>query len=331
MNLIVSANTSLDRILVVPGFQVNRVHRVQSEHAIAGGKALNVLRALRTWGDRQSAAVVAVGGLAGAVARKLLEQEGLDAACSVVEIQGATRQCDIVVDSQAMTSTVVNGLGPALSPEEVSALTKAVNHGLARQHFDYLVLTGSLPPNTPVGWYAGLIEAARARGTDAVLDAAGEVLYYGALARPWMVKVNRAEFWGLVEAWARGGDGAADQGERIDRVARALVERGTAWVIVTNGAEPTLVWGREGRWQVSVPPLAAAVNPIASGDAFLAGMLAGYQRFGRLEQALKWATAAAQSNAANLLPQVAETVELDRWAASVGITFHPVQRTGGDR
>ncbi len=331
MNLIVSANTSLDRVLVVPEFQVNRVHRVEREYSVAGGKALNVFRALRTWGDHRSQAVVTVGGLTGAVARRLLTEEGLDASCRFVEVRGATRQCDIVVDSKALTSTVVNGRGPELSPQEVSALTTAINQSLACRHFDHLVLTGSLPPNLPVGWYAELIEAARDHGTQAVLDAAGEVLYDGALARPWMIKVNRAEFVGLVQAWPEHRDRDPGQTESVDRVARALIERGTAWVIVTNGADPTLVWGRQGRWQVSGPALQRAVNPIGSGDAFLAGVMAGYGRFGRLEEALKWASAAAESNARSILPEVAPTSELDRSAEAVRVTFHPGRLTGVDQ
>ena len=199
-------------------------------------------------------------------------------------------------------------------------MTAAVIERVQLRPAHRLVLTGSLPPNTPPTWYADLVKVVRSMGVEAVLDAAGEALRWGALAGPWMIKVNRTEFLSLVAAWPEGLELASSEDERIDELARSLVISGTCWVVVTNGPGDTQVWGQNGRWTVETPSV-LAVNPTGSGDAFLAGLLVSDLRPQSMETALKRATAAAVSNALRIMPEVGSKGELEALAESVNVSF----------
>lgn len=56
--MLLSVNTSLDRILVVPEFVSNTVNRVDEERWVGGGKSLNVVKMMERIGTLASAVVV---------------------------------------------------------------------------------------------------------------------------------------------------------------------------------------------------------------------------------------------------------------------------------
>lgn len=288
MILVVSPNTALDRTLVVPGLALGRVFRVAEEISVAGGKGGNVARFLHALG----VPVTLVAVLGGHVGRRV--REHLDAVgVPVVDIpvQGETRICDVLLDPQGGHPTVVNGQGPPLAPEDVEALVGAVQTHLPRARG--LVLSGSLPPGAPTDLYRRLIALAQERGIPAYLDASGPPLAAGIEAGPHVVKVNREEFALLAGQHPEGEAGAAQQ----------LLTRGTAAVVLTDGARGARLYTEGGLFTLPARKV-AAVNPVGCGDAFLAGFIAGLERRGDLRHALAVAVAVSGAKAARLAPVV---------------------------
>ena len=66
MILTVTLNAAIDRTLAVPNFHVGRRHRAVEQTAVAGGKGVNVARALKALGRPVLATGTAGGGNAGA-------------------------------------------------------------------------------------------------------------------------------------------------------------------------------------------------------------------------------------------------------------------------
>ena len=84
---------------------------------------------------------------------------------------------------------------------------------------------------------------------------------------------------------------------------------------ITDGGGPLAVSRRgEGQWRV-IPPLIQQVNPIGSGDCYLAGLAHGWLSGMAWEDRLRYA---ASAGAANALRQDVATVTPDEVAALLG-------------
>lgn len=302
---ILSLNTSLDRILVVPQLIPNTVHRVTDEQWIGGGKALNVLTALQTL-ECVASAFVMVGGTTGITIRSLLQERGVDRDCTFFHIEDFSRICDVIVQPEAGKATVINSQGPKVSARELDKLDGSFRNELAQQTPEYLVLTGSLPRNVPESFYAALIAYAHQLHIKTVVDATDLPLAKALRERPWLVKVNFAEFMSVAPMMANEWNVPLSDTDvwyrAISSVCMGLVKRGTN-VVITNGPKGAAAWTADGNWVAQAIEVDVK-NAIGSGDAFLAGFLAGYMKENHFRPALAWGEGAASSNAAQILPQV---------------------------
>ncbi len=290
MILTVTPNAAVDKTYRVEDFCLDRVHRPSEVRAVAGGKGVNVARVYQTLGGK-AIATGFLGGIQGRiVARGLAEENITDA---FVRIRGESRLCIAIVDPKHGTQTEVNEPGPDLSDYALRGLSRRVAHLLSQQHFDFVSLCGSLPPQAPPTLYADLIEIARQAGTPAILDTSGAALREGLRVRPWMVKPNRFELESAL------GRPVGDRAQALE-AARRLHAEGIAVVAVTLGAEGALLVTEAGAWS-AVPPSIPFASAVASGDSFLAAFLWAWsygERPGDAEQALRLATGAGAANAA---------------------------------
>ncbi|MEW2544681.1 PfkB family carbohydrate kinase [Streptomyces sp. NPDC047002] len=295
---IASANSAVERLLVVAAHRPGTVHRLVRSETLAGGKGVNVARVLAALGPDAGAlggggerAVPPPllfglrGGATGRLFHDLLRAEGLR--CDLADTADATRVNEVLVDRSAPDgATVYNAAGPTVTEAELASLDEVFTRTLAEA--DALVCTGSIPPGMPDAQYARWIERARARGAATVLDAHGPALAAGAAAAPDVVKVNRDE----LEA-VPGGRGAA-------ATVRAWLEGGVRCVVVTDGGGPFRVSTRDAEFEVA-PPRVPVRSAVGSGDAFCAGLVhsmlgapgAGWPRH------LRAAAACGASNAAS--------------------------------
>jgi 1-phosphofructokinase family hexose kinase len=288
--LTVTPNAAVDKTYRVEGFCLDRVHRPSQAHTVAGGKGVNVARVYRTLGGA-AVATGFLGGINGRIVTRALAQEGMEEA--FVRVRGESRLCIAVVDPQRGTQTEINERGPEVSPRAVRALRKRIALLLSQQSFDFVVLSGSLPPCVPDTLYAELIAIARQAATPAVLDASGAALREGLRARPWMVKPNRDELESLF------GRPLRDRSDTLE-AARRLRADGIGIVAATRGAEGALLVTEKGVWEATPPPI-AFVSAVASGDSFVAAFLWAWTRGARpgdAESALRLATGAGAANAA---------------------------------
>lgn len=289
MILTVTPNAAVDKTYRIEGFRLDRVNRPSLTYTVAGGKGINVARVYQTLGGK----ALATGFLAGVqgriVARAMAAEQITDA---FVRVSGESRLCIAVIDPTTGTQTEVNESGPETSPRAVRALLRQVARLLSQQRFEFVVLSGSLPPGVPETLYADLIALAQEAGVRTVLDTSGPALQAGIAARPWMIKPNRAE----LESYA--GRPIGDQAALL-AAADALCNRGIAVVAITLGAEGALLVTAEQTWQATPPPIPFA-SAVASGDSFVAAFLWAWTEGERPEDpeaALRLATGAGAANA----------------------------------
>lgn len=290
--VVIGPNPARDVILEVPGFARDETQRARRTLHLAGGKPVNVARALRRLGIAATL-VSPLGGDLGA-ARLIRETcAALDISLYRCEIAGETRTCVVIADTEAGEATVVNESGPHLSDEEAKAYY-TLAAGLLRPGA-LSVASGSLPPGLPTDFYARLAARAQATGTRLIVDTSGDALRHALETGPWAVKVNGEELL------------AVTGGASVEGAACRLAKR-IPHVVVTLGPGGSVYAGTEGLIKIPAIPVAVA-NPIGAGDAFLAGLVAGLGGRRSWAEALGEAASTAALVCARLEPDIGPRAE----------------------
>jgi tagatose 6-phosphate kinase len=287
--VVVSLNTAVDVTLLVDRLQPGAIHRVLDAREQAGGKGLNVARALAQLG----AEPVLLGFAGGASGTRIRQEVAeLPVAARWVQTAGTSRTCYIMVDRARHESTVLNGMGPEISPDELAAMDMLLLGHMRPETL--MIFSGSLPPGVPDDAYANWITRARGGGALTAIDTSGAPLAHALEAQPWLVKVTLRECQGAT-------------GRKDDAMAAAtwLLQQQIAQAVITVGPQGFAYAGSEGHLGIR-PPAVEAVNAIGSGDTLLAGIAAGLLRGPSFTEAMRLGAAAAAANAATLVCDLAE-------------------------
>ncbi len=281
MILTVTPNPSLDRTYELPGLDRGTVLRARTDRVDAGGKGVNVSRAVAATGHR-TVAVVPLGGPEGATLARLLARDGIEAVG--VSVDGSTRVNITLVEPDG-TLTKVNAAGPEISPREAETLLETVRSRSADA--DWIACCGSLPRGLPSRWYAELVARTHRTGGRVALDTSGAALTAVLRERPDVVKPNAEE---LAEAVGRP---LSTVGDAV-KAAEELRDRGARTVLASLGPAGQLLVDSSGVWFGSGPAAAVRSN-VGAGDASLAGFLAaGGTGPAALSAAVAHGTAAVQ-------------------------------------
>jgi len=264
MILTVTLNAAIDRTVAVPNFRLGHRHRAVESRTVAGGKGINVARALKLLGRP----VIATGFAGGPTGNRLLEQLRKEAVLTdFTRIAAETRINLAVIDPTSGEQTEINERGPAVSPEEVEAFVQRV--GYLADGAKLCVLAGTLPPGAGDDLYARLVKDLSERGLPVVLDAEGSAMLAGLRAGASVVTPNEREAEELV------GQEFADRDDLIQGLSE-LVRLGAGEAAITrpDGCVAVIGSGSEQRFlEVRTEPL-DPVSTVGSGDAFLAGYAA---------------------------------------------------------
>ena len=282
MIVTVTLNAALDRTLTVPNFQNGQRHRASSGLTLAGGKGINIARALK----RLDVPVVATGLAGGQTGTRIIEELTAEAILNdFVRIAGESRTSTAVVDPMVGSYTEINEWGPHVTAEEL---------GMLREKLDYLagaaqvvVFAGTLPRGVDDGWYADAIRDLNRKGIQTVLDSEGQPLRLGTEAEPFLVSPNQREAEGLV---GRELNDDEDFHEGLD----AIADRGARNVLLTqeSGAFGLFRDERKVQRYHAVSPSVDAVSVVGSGDVLLAAFLAARFAGRSSAEALRRAVAA---------------------------------------
>ena len=194
MIVTVTLNAALDRTLTVPNFRQGHRHRASQGVTLAGGKGINVARALK----RLDVPVVATGLAGGRTGTRIVEELTAEAILNdFVRIADESRTSTAVVDPTSSSFTEINEWGPHVEPEELEMLREKLRY-LSRGA-EAVVFAGSLPRGVDQSFYADAIRELNRIGVRTVLDTDGEPLRLGLEAEPSLVAPNQHEAEALVD------------------------------------------------------------------------------------------------------------------------------------
>ena len=273
---------SLDVVYVLDAVTTGSIHRPRSVVRLAGGKSLNVTRALARLG-RPVRAVAPLGGPLGDLVADLLEPTGVQLVR--LTTSAPTRMCVTAADETAGTLTEFYEHAPPADGTELDQVDEALS-GVGAE--DWLVLSGSVPRGTDLDRLVAVLAGARERGVRLAVDTHGPVLpLLLDVASPDVLKINRAEAAELV------GDDRAD----LLELGGAVRAAGADVLVLTDGAAGAVGWDDHGGWRVTTDAVPGGF-PVGSGDCFLAGLVHELAAHAPLPQALVGAAALGAANAA---------------------------------
>jgi 1-phosphofructokinase/tagatose 6-phosphate kinase len=314
MIITVTLNAAIDKTLAVPNFRLGRRHRAVEQTAMAGGKGVNVARALKALGQP----VIATGVAGGPTGTRIIEQLTDEAILNdFVRIREESRTSTAVVDPTSGEQTEINEHGPNVSEAELD---------LFRDKLLYLakgagvcVFAGSLPRGAPPDLYADLVQEMTKLGVTTVLDSEGESLHLATRAEPTVVTPNELEAEELV------GHEFADDEDRLMAV-REILELGVREAVMTQESgclalvgEADAPAGSPRLFRVTLDPIDTPVSGVGSGDAFLAGYVAARYGGSPPEERLRFAVACGSESTQHFGAGVLDPRAAERLVADVQV------------
>jgi 1-phosphofructokinase family hexose kinase len=308
MILTVTLNAAIDRTVAVPSFRQGHRHRAVEASTVAGGKGVNVARALKLL-DRPVIATGLAGGPTGARLMERLAEESI--LTHFTGIAGESRTNLAVIDPTTGEQTEINERGPDVSAEELERFLEKLLY-LARG-VRLCVIAGSLPPSVPASFSARMVEELKALGVETIVDTEGEPLIASIRAEPAAVTPNVSEAEGAV------GHEFNDREDLLNGLA-SLVELGATDAVITRpeGCVASIKGGDDQRhvYEVAAP----AVEPVAtvgSGDAFLAGFVAARYDGRSAEECLRFAVACGAESTQHFGAGSIDPAEIERLLPAV--------------
>jgi 1-phosphofructokinase/tagatose 6-phosphate kinase len=282
----VTMNAALDRILTVPNLQLDHRHRASGSLTLAGGKGVNIARALK----RLDIPVVATGLAGGGTGARILEELSGEAILhDFVRIRDNSRTSTAVVDPMANSITEIYEWGPEVQQDELDVLREKLRY--LSTSAEYVVFAGSLPRGVDTSFYAEAIRDLNRRGIQTVLDSEGEPLRLGVEAEPTLVSPNQREAESLV--------GQEFEGQEDLRVALdGIAELGARNVLISEaaGCYALLREERQRRRLRAAAPQVDVISAVGSGDVLLAAFIAALASGRSSEDALRSAVAAGTAS-----------------------------------
>jgi 1-phosphofructokinase family hexose kinase len=311
MIITVTLNAAIDKTLAVPNFRLGRRHRAVEQTSMAGGKGVNVARALKRLGQP----VIATGVAGGPTGTRIIEQLTDEAILNdFVRIREESRTSTAVVDPTTGDQTEINERGPAVAEAELELFVDKLLY-LAKGAA-VCVFSGSLPRGIPDELYARLIAEVNRLGVLTVLDSEGEALRLGTRAEPGIVTPNEPEAEELV------GHEFSDDDDRAQAM-QEIVELGAGEALMTLPSG-CLAYARDGQERALFSAriesgVVESRSTVGSGDAFLAGMVAARYGGRTAEDCVRFAVACGAESVQHFGAGVLDPREVQRLQADVTV------------
>ncbi|MCR4337968.1 MAG: 1-phosphofructokinase family hexose kinase [Candidatus Omnitrophica bacterium] len=286
--LTVTLNPVLDKIIKVNHFERGREHHSKEMRYSAGGKGINVSRALMRFGI-PALATGFLGGVSGDALAQMLREERI--LSDFIQIKGETRTNLTILGSTSSITRILED-GPRIKKEELKGFLKKVEKLL--RNCSHVVFSGRNIPGAGVDIYRRLVTFTQKNGKRTVLDTSGEELQVALSAKPFLIKPNLSETESILKKKLK----------TLAQFEQALLDLrrlGAQNVILSLDKKGAIATDGKETWLVQ-PPVQKVVNTVGCGDALVAGFLAAQIQGKNFLESLQWAVAAGTGNVTSLHP-----------------------------
>jgi len=283
----ITLNPSLDITITVHGLEVDKTNRWKHSSLYAGGKGIDVARAIHEMGGR-TVAYGFIGGSPGRQVEIMLDEEGVP--FSFTPIEHETRTNFIITDTKTSQQTRIDAPGPRISKKEFERFRRKIME--IRPKPELVVIGGSVPPGLPASIYYDMITDAWHFGVRSILDCENPWLEEGIKAKPYLIKPTVREAEELLKR-------ELPTQEAIINAALSLLETGIQIAVISRGKDGLIAATKE-RIVKAVPPQVKVRSALGAGDCTIAGLALKLAHDEPLIEACRLAT--AMGTAAVLTP-----------------------------
>ena len=283
MILVINLNASVDKKYVMDDLNKGLVMRAKSVENTSGGKGIHVAN-VSTILKENCIVTGFLGGKTGEFIHDKLEKYGIKQ--DFVNIKGDTREC-LAIITKDLVQTEILEPGPEVTEEEQKRFIDKYIELL--EEANIIVASGSVPRNIPKDFYKKLIDIANSKNKKFLLDTSGDLLREGIEGKPFFIKPHKDEIEFLT------GRSIENYKDAIREI-KEFHKKGVELVAISLGAEGSVIGYKGVYYKVTVPKI-TAINPVGSGDSYVAGVAIGLERGYEIEDILMLASACGTANA----------------------------------
>jgi 6-phosphofructokinase 2 len=264
----------------VEKLQPDKKLRCEEPEYEAGGGGLNVSRAISILGGK-SLAIYAAGGATGDKLDALLDSYGIEE--HRIRIKKETRVNLLVTETATGNQFRFGMPGDELTENEIQLCLEEIRR--LPEGIEYLVASGSIPPNAPIDLYSTISRIAQKKNIKFILDTSGKALEKASETGLYLIKPNLREMSQIA-----GKDHIS--GMEQEEIARNIVKDGKAEIVVLSLGPRGAMMVTSARTEYVVPPTVRPISTVGAGDSMVAGIVLSLTRGEDLSTALKWGVAA---------------------------------------
>jgi len=283
--LTVTLNPAIDKIVHVNNFCVGDDFRSSKVALSAGGKGINVSRALNCLGI-SNIATGFLGGTSGDFIEKKLKTERIENA--FLKIQSESRTNLTIIDQKNKITRILES-GATVSNNNLRRFKRHFN-GLLKK-CDIVIFSGSIAPGLPKSIYFDLIQMAHHRGVKTILDTNGNPLRLALRAKPFAVKPN------LSEAEFVLGEKLNSLNKKKAAV-KYLLEK--SQIVILSLSQQGAIVGWQDQFFLASPSKLMCVNNVGCGDSLVAGFIYALKNNFSFEKSVRFAVAIGSADVLTL-------------------------------
>jgi 6-phosphofructokinase 2 len=270
----VTVNPCIDKSSSIERLLPEKKLRCAAPKFEPGGGGINVSRAIQKLGGH-SIPVYLGGGPVSIMLQQLLESENIHA--SVVSIQHNTRENFIVYESSTGNQFRFGMPGPDITENELQRCIDLV----ADMNADFVVASGSLPPNINPDFYARLGKAVKQNNTKYIADTSGEPVKYLLQEGVYLWKPNLGE----LGAFAGYSELCADTA--VEAARKIIAGKHAEVIVVSMGAAGAMLVTENITKRIAAP-VVKRKSTVGAGDSMVAGIVYSIANGKDLKDAVKY-------------------------------------------
>lgn len=261
MVLTITLNPAVDKSTATDTLIPDKKLRCDRVITEAGGGGINVSKGLKKLG-MTSKALFFSGGNNGLWLENYLQQYGID--ILPVRVEGETRESFTVTEKTSNTQYRFVLPGPAISDIYTRDCIRAIKELTPRP--EIVVISGSLSPGIPEGFYAELTSVCRSIGARVIMDASGKPLELSLKEGLHLIKPNLNELTGL------SGKKSLEIHE-VDDVALDIIKKENVDMIVVSLGPAGAIMVAKNAYEHIPAPMVKKNTTVGAGDSMVAGMV----------------------------------------------------------
>lgn len=281
----ITLNPAFDIHATTDMLNLHRENLAEIASREAGGKGVNISRALNSFGVKNTA-VIALGKENADEFRKALD--GMN--YIFLEKEGRIRE-NLTVHEKDGKETRISFSGFSLDESVLSEIEKLI----LVEEDTIVTFTGRVPSGISTEAVTGFLNKLKGKGAKIVLDSKSFSLEETLKLVPWLIKPNGEEIEELLGSKITSIDEAAIK-------AAVFAESGIENVMVSLGEQGALLLSRGVVYKAAAPKV-DAVSTVGAGDSMVAGFISAYieekDKAECLKRAVAFGTAACLSSGSN--------------------------------